>query len=813
MERLGVLFFSALLFLGGSLRAQTGSISGYITCSDSSPCGDAMIMLEHSGIYSEPDERGFFSLANIPYGNYNLIAFAYGYQTYMQAIRIDSSTQTISIQLTALARQFDPVVVQFERARSLGISRKKNVEGANLYAGKKTEVVQLSDIQANLSTNNARQVFGKITGLTIWESDVAGLQLGVGGRGLSPNRTANFNTRQNGYDISADALGYPEAYYTPPMEALERIEVLRGAASLQYGTQFGGMLNFVTKQGPSDKRFEVSSRQTLGSYGYFGSFTSLGGTLDRGRFNHYSYIQYKRGNSWRENSGFEAVTGSVRLNCQVSKKWQHQVEYTGMNYLAQQAGGLTDAAFKEDPRQSFRSRNWFQVNWNLAAWQVQYRPDSVNLIEMRVFGLLADRSSLGNLERINRMDLGGNRNLIQGEFANIGQEIRWLRTFTWLGKPQFNLLGYRIYSGHSKARQGDGNDGNGADFYFLHPDDLENSDYRFSNTNLALFWEQVIQLSTRLTVSPGVRAEYIRTAASGYYKLRVFDAAGNLVVDEKIRDARDRDRSFVIAGIGGQYKLSSKVEVYANISQNYRAINYTDLRISNPGFRVDSNLRDEHGFTADLGIRGEKAGLFIYELTGFYLKYNGRIGQVLRAGESPLYLDYRFRTNVADSRTYGVEAMGELNLFRLLKKRSLRFQDLNLFVNMAFTDARYLAPEQKAIDQKQVEMVPGMLLRSGLRYRWKYFRSSLNYSYTASHFSDATNSEWTSSAVEGRIPAYAVLDFSAGLKKGKWSVDLSVNNVLNTKYFTRRADSYPGPGIIPAEARAVYLTLGLTLGK
>ncbi|MHB1279369.1 MAG: TonB-dependent receptor family protein, partial [Bacteroidia bacterium] len=457
--------------------------------------------------------------------------------------------------------------------------------------------------------------------------------------------------------------------------------------------------------------------------------------------------------------------------------------------------------------------NWFQVNWILAAWQVQYRPDSNNLIEMRLFGLLANRGSLGNLERINRVDLGGNRNLIQGDFANIGQELRWLRTFRWFGNTQFNLLGYRIYSGHSKAKQGVGTDGSGADFIFLHPNDLENSDYRFNNTNLALFWEQVLQVSTRLTLSPGIRAEYIQTAASGYYKLRVFDAAGNLVVDEKIEDSRVRDRHFVIAGIGSQYKLNSKMELYANVSQNYRAINYTDLRISNPGFRVDSNLRDEHGFTADLGIRGEKAGYFIYELTGFYLKYNGRIGQVLRSGEAPLYLDYRFRTNIADSRTFGVEAMGELNLFRMYKTRRLRFQDLNLFVNLAVTDARYLAPEQKAIDQKQVEMVPRMLIRSGLRYRWKYFRSSLNYSYTASHFSDATNSEWTSSAVEGRIPAYAVVDFSAGWKKGKWSVDFSLNNVLNSKYFTRRADSYPGPGIIPAEARAVYLTLGLQVGK
>ena len=87
-----------------------------------------------------------------------------------------------------------------------------------------------------------------VAGLNIYQNDDAGLQLNIGGRGLNPNRTSNFNVRQNGYDISADALGYPESYYTPPSESLEEIQIIRGAASLQYGTQFGGLINFKMKK-------------------------------------------------------------------------------------------------------------------------------------------------------------------------------------------------------------------------------------------------------------------------------------------------------------------------------------------------------------------------------------------------------------------------------------------------------------------------------------------------------------------------------------------------------------------------------------
>ena len=74
---------------------------------------------------------------------------------------------------------------------------------------------------ANLASNNSRQIYNKVAGLNIYQNDDAVLQLNIGGRGLDPNRTSNFNTRQNSYYISADALGYPESYYTPPAEALK----------------------------------------------------------------------------------------------------------------------------------------------------------------------------------------------------------------------------------------------------------------------------------------------------------------------------------------------------------------------------------------------------------------------------------------------------------------------------------------------------------------------------------------------------------------------------------------------------------------
>lgn len=132
-----------------------------------------------------------------------------------------------------------------------------------IYTGKKNEVIQLNRLNADLSTNNTRQVFAKVPGMSIWENDGSGIQVGVATRGLSPNRSWEFNVRQNGYDISSEVFGYPETYYTPPMEALEKIEVIRGAASLQYGPQFGGLLNYRIKKEIQLKRFLLKHNRLL----------------------------------------------------------------------------------------------------------------------------------------------------------------------------------------------------------------------------------------------------------------------------------------------------------------------------------------------------------------------------------------------------------------------------------------------------------------------------------------------------------------------------------------------------------------------
>ncbi|MBK8642198.1 MAG: TonB-dependent receptor plug domain-containing protein [Saprospiraceae bacterium] len=108
-----------------------------------------------------------------------------------------------------------------------------------IIAGKKNEVVLVKDMAANLAEKTGRQIFAKIPGAFIYDMDGSGNQVNISTRGLDPHRSWEYNIRQNGIMINSDLYGYPASHYSMPMEAIEKIELVHGTSSLQYGAEFG----------------------------------------------------------------------------------------------------------------------------------------------------------------------------------------------------------------------------------------------------------------------------------------------------------------------------------------------------------------------------------------------------------------------------------------------------------------------------------------------------------------------------------------------------------------------------------------------
>ncbi len=232
----GYLGFVMLLLIGLEIHAQKITVSGTITdVATKQGVSGAELLLTPGAYTAVTNKKGEYKFTKIKPGEYLVTLMYEGYKPLNEKIKPDSNTIEFNFSISRSVVELSEVTITQADDNNFGISRLKSIEGTSIYAGKKSEIIKMDDIAANLATNNSRQIYSKVPGLNIWESDGSGIQLGIGGRGLSPNRTSNFNTRQNGYDISADALGYPESYYSPATEAIDRIEIVRGAASLQYG--------------------------------------------------------------------------------------------------------------------------------------------------------------------------------------------------------------------------------------------------------------------------------------------------------------------------------------------------------------------------------------------------------------------------------------------------------------------------------------------------------------------------------------------------------------------------------------------------
>ena len=327
-------YFKILLIFLISFQTISSQViySGYVLdIQTNETISDVKIYSKSKGLIGISDINGFYKFES---NKGDTISFFV--ENYFVSELLLNQNETV--YLKPLIENLDEIEIIARNEKIFSLQRLNSVEGTNIFEGKKSEVVLVNQSMANLASNNSRQIFSQVAGLNIFQNDDAGLQINIGGRGLDPNRTSNFNTRQNGYDISADVLGYPESYYSPASEGLSNIQIVRGAASLQYGTQFGGLVNFITKEPKINQKQELIFRNSIGSNNLYTNFTSYMGSNKK--FRYYAYFNFKQGDGFRDNSNFNSKNFFIKTIFDINKQSKLSFDLTYFTYLAQQGGGL-----------------------------------------------------------------------------------------------------------------------------------------------------------------------------------------------------------------------------------------------------------------------------------------------------------------------------------------------------------------------------------------------------------------------------------------------------------------------------------------
>ena len=122
-------------------------------------------------------------------------------------------------------------------------------------------------------------------------------------RGMGDTAVSNVLVMVDGVRLNPPDMAGPDLS-SIPLDQIERIEILRGAASVRYGDgAVGGVINIITKKGRSDPEFRV--RTSYGSYNTFDGRVSYGGRVNRFNFNlsfaHYDTDGYRDNGRIRKN--------------------------------------------------------------------------------------------------------------------------------------------------------------------------------------------------------------------------------------------------------------------------------------------------------------------------------------------------------------------------------------------------------------------------------------------------------------------------------------------------------------------------------
>ena len=669
------------------------------------------------------------------------------------------------------------------------------IQGTRIYSGKKTSIIDLDEFP-RITNNNYRQALAKTPGLFV--SEETSPLISIGYRGLDPNRVQFTQVLKDAIPIHADQFGYPEAYYSPPLDTVDRLEFLRGGAALVYGPQPGGALNFITHRPRTDRPVSFGTTNTFGSDGYYSNFTYLDGTSER--LGYYGYYNHRESDGFREaNSDFSLDAGQLKLvlDGNTNSRWILSLE--GYAEEHGEPGGLSLARYNQNRNATSRFFDRFELERYFAslAWERDF--SDATRLTLTGWGGYYSRFSM----RQRTLPSGAllNSNTIEHqEFYTVGLDARLRHDYVLWGGTHTLAGGLQLYHTDSPRQDRRGATATDRDGVIRNDNDRE-------IFYLPVFVENRFNWG-RFSIVPGVRFENAWQGVRENVNLDKL-AAGTPLGDEE-------EYEFVpLFGLGVNYEVARKIDLYANVSQSYRPKIFTQAVPTGGTTVIPEDLTESRAIQYEIGFRGTPSDWLTWDVSGFLLDFDDQIGTVaLPGGRSTL-------ANVGRAKHYGAEISGELDLLGLLAPRIAppsaeapmskdakdaarftigdRIGSLSIYAGITLLDAEFVSGP---LDGRTPRFAPDHLIRAGLVYRLKdKWKLAFIGTFVDDSYADDANT------AERFVPAHSVWDLTAEARVYKDMVTLNagINNVFDEDYYARITNT----GIDPAPRRNYYAGFSL----
>jgi Fe(3+) dicitrate transport protein len=556
------------------------------------------------------DTKGSFALRSLAAGRVEVTATGAGFSPRTIVTTIGAGTDVrldITLEIGALS---ESVHVAPDRVLS-GEETVRRTPGS-------LDVLDLARLENSRFTTTA-EVLRKAPGVYVRDEEGFGLRPNVGVRGLNPTRSSRVLLLEDGIPLAYAPYGDNAAYYHPPIERFDRVELLKGSGQIAYGPMtVGGVINYVTPAPPGTSSGSFTA--AAGNRGYFNAQGGWGTTL--GQTGVQIDFMRKQGDGARENISSELNDVTAKVVTRLADR--HVVTLRG-SYYGEDSNiaysGLREDEYRENPRQNpFRNDFFYTDRFGASAthtFTISNTLAATTNVYTSNFRRHWWRQSSNSGQRPNRAS-----DLACGGMANLnttcGNEGRLRHYSVWGVEPRLRMVrrvggfatetdfGVRAHFETQDRRQANGTTPTARSGALVEDNERLNQAYSgfVQNRFVGGAW----------SLTPGVRVERVEYERTN----RMLSVTGRTHLTE------------VIPGIGGAYSPNPRYTVFAGVHRGFTPPRTEDVINNNTGGSID--LAPERSWNYEAGIRSQPRSGLALEATFFRMDYENQIIQASLAG-------------------------------------------------------------------------------------------------------------------------------------------------------------------------------------
>lgn len=646
----------------------------------------------------------------------------------------------------------------------------------------------------NLQVLSANEVFRKVAGVHVVDEEGAGMRINIGIRGLDPDRSRGVLVLEDGIPVALNPYGEPEMYYSPVIDRMSGVEVLKGSGQIIYGPQtIGGVVNYITANPTQNESGKL--KLMIGSGGLTNALLSYSNTYKNTGIT--STLLHKKANQLGYASfGITDFSSKIVMKTGLKSSLMAKIgvynELSNSTYI-----GLTQSMYDKgdddfvlmapDDQLSIKRLSAsishvyeksaaFKINTSVYGYSIsrdwQRQDFSSSKTTSNKTGVIwGDTSIAGSAIYMRNQNAHRNRS-----FEVLGAESKLTYKYTLKSiknelQSGVRYLYERAYEQRINGKKADALSG-----------DLVEDEIR---TGLAFsaYAQNQSAISKKLSLTLGLRLEqynYQRQILRNTFTInsvaKVLDT--NLISENSILN--------LIPGIGANYIINRNFSIFTGVHKGYAPPRIKDA-ISNSGEVYQLNA--EESWNYELGLRGKLNSFLTYELCAYRLDFSNQIIPVSESsGGTGAGL-----VNGGATLNQGFEGAFKWHISQWLKTSTKIALTGNFtFTDARFNDDRFISSGSNKVNVKNnyTPYAPKYFHNAGLNIEHpKGFGCNLNANFVGEQFTDALNTITPSAdGRNGLIKAYKVMDAGvyARFLKDKLYANFTVKNILNERYITSK---------------------------